>query len=112
MRIAKLIVAGSLLALLTGCANVHGTWTNAPGDKSNPIARVTFANDGTFTAEADYGPKGKQAMSGTWSMNNNKLILDADGHKREYDVTVSGNEMMIGKSKAKMTRMKGNCWCM
>ncbi|MFO0972288.1 MAG: hypothetical protein U1A27_02450 [Phycisphaerae bacterium] len=103
------------VALMSGCAGVNGTWTSAGGTDpaKNPIARVTFANDGTFTAEADYGPHGKQAMSGYWCMCGGKLHLDADGKKRDYPVEVKGDEMTIGEHKAKMQRMKGKgCCCM
>lgn len=99
------IVAIAVLPLLVGCSNIQGTWiskgaTDTPG---NPIGRVTFANDGTFTAEADYGPKGgKRAMSGTYSYNmmNGKLNLEADGAKRDYELAVKGDEMTIWKAAA------------
>ncbi|MCK6457227.1 MAG: hypothetical protein L6Q92_11955 [Phycisphaerae bacterium] len=116
MRTVKafaLVVAAGLLA---GCSSVTGTWVSkgGPDQNANPIARVTFAGDGTFTAEADYGPKGKQAMSGTWECKMGKLCLESDGQKREYDVSVKHGELTICKSgapadakKYTMTKMKG-----
>lgn len=123
MRTLKVLAGVGLVALLCGCSNVGGTWiSQSSGDKNhNPIGRVTFANDGTFTAEADYGDKGKQAMSGTYSYDgmHGKLSLDAGGQKREYDVKFEGDAMMMKKAGApgdmhhKMTRMKGkNMWGM
>lgn len=91
--------------LLVGCSNIQGTWISkgATDTPNNPIGRVTFANDGTFTAEADYGPKGgKRAMSGTYTydMMHGRLNLESDGAKRDYELTIKGDEMTIWKPSA------------
>jgi hypothetical protein len=99
-----LVAVSLLVPFLVGCSNVTGTWISkgATETPTNPIGRVTFAGDGTFTAEADYGQGGKRAMSGTYSydMMKGKLDLEADGQKREYDVSIKGDEMTISKSAA------------
>lgn len=137
MKRIKLAVAVIGVGLATGCARIGGTWVSqtAGGSESNPIGRVTFADDGTFTCEADYGAKqGKQAMSGTYhyDMMNGKLSLDANGQKREYDVSIAGDELTVckpatsaggksmadakgheGHTKFKMKRLKGpSMWSM
>ncbi len=91
-----------VLPLLVGCSNIQGTWISKGGadTPNNPIGRVTFADDGTFTAEADYGPQGgKRAMSGTYTydMMKGKLNLEADGQKRDYELSIKGSEMTIWK---------------
>ncbi len=45
------------LAMLTGCAQIAGTWKLAPGQSKGTVSfgSMTLANDGTFTAEANYG---------------------------------------------------------
>lgn len=121
MRMSRVFAGLLSLGLLAGCSNVGGTWISQTGsDKArSPIGRVTFANDGTFTAEADYGPeKGKQAMSGTYAYDNMNgvLSLDAGGQQRKYDVKIEGDQMTVSKhgatgkdapQKFGMTRMKG-----
>ena len=90
------------LPLLAGCSGIQGTWISkgATDTPTNPIGRATFAGDGTFTAEADYGAGGKRGMSGTYTYSSmkGKLDLEADGQKREYDVSIKGNEMTISKA--------------
>ena len=102
---ARIVRLTLVVPLVVGCSNIQGTWiskgaTETPG---NPIGRVTFANDGTFTAEADYGPQaGKRAMSGTYSYNmmNGALNLQADGNERKYETSIKGSELTIWKSEA------------
>lgn len=108
MRASRIAALTLFAGLLCGCSGVCGTWVAKGGDdkSKNPIARVSFCCDGTFTAEADYGPKGMKAMSGHYKACMGKLCLDADGQQRCYEISVKGDEMTVGKTHAKMTRMK------
>jgi len=117
-------------AAITGCSNIGGTWIskNAADTPKSPIGRVTFADDGTFTCEADYGPKvGTKASSGTYTYDSmkNALSIESEGKKRDYDCQISGDQMTLSNPggldpKAKtpqpkyiMTRMKGkSMWSM
>lgn len=113
MRTIHRIVAGVCLIALTGCSPVAGTWVSEGGaDKAvSPIARVTFCHDGTFTAEAEYGDKGKHAMSGGYCVKGDKLCIMADGQKRMYPFSVSGDVLTLGEHKAQMKRLKGCSGC-
>ena len=66
------------LTLLAGCASsgVSGTWQGRGAESERPFSfgSVTFAPDGTYTAEARYGDT-TRAVSGTWSMTGNTMIL-------------------------------------
>jgi hypothetical protein len=98
-------------AVLTGCAsNVAGTWVASGGaDAQNPIARVSFCSDGTFTAEADYGSGKSHAMSGCYCVKGDKITFCMDDKMREYGYKVAGDCLEIsheGKT-GKLCRVKG-----
>ena len=70
-----------LLALCTlgatGCAtNISGTWQGRGATDERPFSfgAVTFAPDGTYTAEAKYGDT-TRAVSGTYTVTGDKIIL-------------------------------------
>lgn len=98
------------IVLIAGCGNqmVVGTWTaDKQSGAASPIARATFAGDGTFTAEAEYGGGKTHAVSGTYKVEKGTLKLTTDGTTREYPVTVESCSMTMthnGKS-AKMMKM-------
>jgi hypothetical protein len=112
MRTLRTVFCVAILATMAGCANpIVGTWTGAPG--ASPIARATFANDGTFTAEAEYGQGKSHAMSGHYMLEAGKLKLEMDGNKREYEAKVVGDKLEMnykGKTET-MDRMKPKCCC-
>lgn len=65
------------LTLLAGCASgVAGTWQGRDSTTERPFSfgSVTFAPDGTYTAEAKYGDT-TRAVSGTWSMTGKTMML-------------------------------------
>lgn len=69
---------------LGGCGNaagkVVGTWEGRAVDDAAPFSfgAVTFAPDGTFTAEARYGET-TRAVSGRYSMDGETITLDGQG---------------------------------
>ena len=66
------------LSLLAGCASsgVSGTWQGRGSTAERPFSfgSVTFAPDGTYTAEAKYGDT-TRAVSGTWSITGDTMML-------------------------------------
>jgi hypothetical protein len=109
MRTIRRLIVVCCLAAVAGCASVTGTWVSEGGadPSKSPIARVTFCHDGTFTAEADYGGKEQHAMSGCYCVKGDKLCIMADGQKRMYPFSVSGDVLTIGEHKSQMKRLKG-----
>lgn len=130
MRATRLIGLGMIAAMVSGCSGIGGTWIskNAADTPKSPIGRATFADDGTFTCEADYGPKaGTKASSGTYTYDQWKkqLTIESEGKKRDYACEINGDQMTLSNPggldpKAKtpqpkytMTRMKGkSMWSM
>ena len=111
MRLLQISLVVAVMVLVTGCQSPAGTWTAEAG--SSPIARATFANDGTFTAEADYGQGKVRAMSGYYTMKDGKLKMDLGDQHREYDAKVVGDKLEMsykGKTET-MNRMKPKCCC-
>ncbi len=110
MRSIRFFALTLVVSLAAGCASpLAGTWV---ADKSttpvSPIAEVSFCEDGTFTAHAEYGDNSSHTGSGHYEYRGGKLKLDASGSTREYDVKVAGSEMHIihdGKT-FKMSRIK------
>lgn len=69
----------STLLCLPGCSapdGVSGTWQGRGALEERPFSfgSVTFAPDGTYTAEARYGNT-TRAVSGTWSMTGDTMLL-------------------------------------
>lgn len=79
-----------LIAATSGCARtLVGTWqseeVNPPENAAHfNLAKVTFNEDGTFTASATYGGQNKQD-TGTYKFDGFKLTLNTnEGKVREY----------------------------
>lgn len=110
MRNASLCVVTAALVVMSGCSSISGTWTaDKSGDSTSPIAKVSFCDDGTFTASADYGGGKTHVMSGHYTTTRGgELELDADGSQRTYSYTVDNDTLTIGKAEksAKMNRLK------
>lgn len=109
-------MAVALLALISaGCMNpVCGTWTGSgTAGPDNPIAAVSFCNDGTFTANADYGSGKTHAISGCYKMTGDKLTLCMKDEKREYGAKVTGDclEMTHKDKTQKLCRVKACAGC-
>ena len=98
-----------VLMMVAGCASIHGTWT---ADKSigsdSPIASVSFCQDGTFTAHAEYGNSRSHAMSGHYEVEDGKLVLETEGNERSYDLECEGDKLTISHmgNSGTMVRMK------
>ncbi|QDV89222.1 hypothetical protein RAS2_02860 [Phycisphaerae bacterium RAS2] len=109
MRTIHRVVAVACLMAFAGCSPITGTWVSEGGaDKAaSPIARVTFCHDGTFTAEAEYGDKGRHAMSGCYCVKGDKLCIMANDQKREYEFSVKGDVLTVGEHKSQLKRLKG-----
>lgn len=92
MRARLGITLLALAAFVVGCGGpIAGTWqASGPSGPDNPITAVTFCHDGTFTASADYGAGKMHAMSGCYTMKNDKLQLCMKDSKREYTAKIDG----------------------
>jgi len=106
----KSLLALSLLAATSlGCASpLAGTWVaDSTTADVNPIASVTFAEDGTYTAGAKYHGVAR-ATSGVWSLNDGTLMLGQGKERRSYGCTVDGDRVTLSfeGSTSVMTRMK------
>ncbi len=113
LRPAICIAALSLvLPLATGCESqssnrrIAGTWEGRGDESERPFTfgSVTFANDGTYTAEAKYGDK-TRVQTGRYVVTDDGLVLDGT---RTYDLDftdesvrftdpTTGNAMMLDR---------------
>jgi len=92
----ELLAICCVIGAVSGCGSqLRGTWT---ADKSiepaSPIAAVSFCEDGTYTAHAKYNEH-TRGSTGHYSYDAGRLSLDTDGTKRDYEVTLKGDEMRI-----------------
>lgn len=97
------------LGLMSGCSSpLAGTWVaDATSKDVNPIASVTFAEDGTYTAGAKYHGVAR-ATSGRWRMDNGTLILGSGADERRYGCSVEGDRVTLthDETTSVMRRMK------
>lgn len=111
MRKLAMLSVVLCVAVSSGCLSkpIQGTWIkDKSSDSKSPIAAVSFCGDGTFTAHAEYGDNTSHVVSGHYSTNKGRLVLDAEGKNREYGYDVSGDTLTLtheGKSSS-MSRMK------
>lgn len=101
------------LSMLTGCANVAGTWTMAPDQKPGKvtIAAMTLGSDGFYMAAAKYGDK-SETITGCYKYQNGKLMLCSSAGKREYPATLEGNKLMVtheGRTVTMIRMTADNC---
>ncbi len=97
------------LTLVAGCSGIAGTWTaDASSETTSPIANVTFAENGTFTANADYGGGRSHVISGHYTAKDGQLELDMQGQTRSYEYAVDGDTLTITHmdQPARLNRMK------
>lgn len=109
----RLLIALLAMPMLVGCASpISGTWqASGPAGPEHPIAAVSFCQDGTFAASADYGGGKTHAMAGCYMMKGDKLMLCMKDSKREYTAKVDGNCLAItheGKTQT-LCRLKNCC---
>jgi hypothetical protein len=115
-RTVSLILSTAVLALgVSGCASkpsnraLSGTWQGrAENDRPFTFGSVTFAGDGTYTAEAKYGDK-TRVQSGRFVVTENGVVLDpGTATARTYDLNfaegtvtftdpISGNAMTLDR---------------
>ena len=110
-RLFTFFVGVTVAAILSGCAsNVAGTWVAQGGTGAdNPIARVSFCSDGTFTAEAEYSGGKSHAMSGCYCVKGDRITFCTDDKMREYGYKVDGDSLEISHEGkvGKLGRVKG-----
>ncbi|GHN02363.1 hypothetical protein WSM22_38520 [Cytophagales bacterium WSM2-2] len=53
-----------------------------------------FNTDGQFTASWQTGGQQKQ-VQGTWSVINTRVTIDAQGQTKQYDYSISGNQLTL-----------------
>ena len=96
MRTVRYLLGVVVLATVAGCTSVVGTWTaDRSSSSSNPIASVSFCQDGTFTAHAEYGNNRSHAMSGHYKVEDGQLVLDTEGKERRYGVHRDDDKLTI-----------------
>ena len=83
------LTALAALSMVAGCVSpIAGTWQGRGDAVERPFSfgSVTFAGDGTFTAEARYGDT-TRAVSGTWTMTGDIIMLYGEPFgERSYNV--------------------------
>ena len=88
MRPKPFFTIAALSLLFTGCASnsLVGTWQGRGDTAERPFTfgSVTFAPDGTYTAEAKYGEK-TRVQTGRYSETSDSVTLD--DVKRSYDLS-------------------------
>lgn len=98
MRRIALLPSLCCIAFLAACATpLSGTWQGRAGDEERPFSfgSVTFAPDGTYTAEARYGDN-TRAVSGTWSMSGDMMLLYGEPFgQRSYSVTETEDTLVF-----------------
>ncbi len=110
MRVSRCVAGAVVLVVISGFSSLTGSWTaDDSGDSKSPIANVSFCEDGTFTAGADYGGGKLRVMSGHYTTTHDgQLKLESDGNRRTYTFAVVDDTLTIGKGEkpAKMKRLK------
>lgn len=86
------------LLLLAGCAtNISGTWQGRADVAERPFSfgAVTFAPDGTYTAEAKYGET-TRAVTGTYSVTGDKILLFGEPFgERSYQLAKTNGALVF-----------------
>jgi len=82
------LTAGVLCGCQTTSSDLVGTWESTRADDDLErvdfdFASVTFAPDGTYTAEMIYGGE-TLAETGTWKRTNGTLIVGSEEGTRNY----------------------------
>ncbi len=97
-----LLAALATISMVAGCVSpIAGTWQGRGDAVERPFSfgSVTFAGDGTFTAEATYGEK-TRAVSGTWSLTGDIIMLYGEPFgERSYNVKEEKNMLVFTDPK-------------
>ncbi len=96
LAVAAVALAGA------GCAShqITGTWKGgspSPGDFE--VGGMTLADDGTYTAFANYDGK-TRGFSGSWDMDGDDLVLDAG---RRYSTDLDGDRLTLTDPRTRIT---------
>jgi hypothetical protein len=95
------LLAGTIL-ILSGCAtNISGTWQGRDATLDRPFSfgAVTFAPDGTYTAEARYGET-VRAVTGTYSISGDMIMLFGEPFgERSYQLSKTKNALIFTDTK-------------
>lgn len=116
-RAIMTVAAAAMLVGASGCATSRlvGTWKSERALSGEPaagfdFAAVTFAPDGTYTAEMVYAGK-TRAQSGTWELESDGELEIGPEPEREYEVTFDGPDRLTfeaeGVASVNMVRYKG-----
>ena len=76
-KMTSILLASSIMVSLSACAtSISGTWQgrDATDDRPFSFGAVTFAPDGTYTAEAKYGDT-IRAVTGTYKISGDEIML-------------------------------------
>ena len=102
MYALKTTLLASALLMLTGCAtDISGTWQGRDStlERAFNFGAVTFAPDGTYTAEAKYGDT-IRAVSGTYSISGEMIMLYGEPFgERNYRLTSSEESLIFTDTK-------------
>ncbi len=100
MSIARITAITGLFAAATlaGCAakpgndSLAGTWQGRAADaRPFTFGSVTFAGDGTYTAEAKYGDT-TRVQTGRFAVTGDGVVLDGN---RTYDLDFEGDAVIF-----------------
>ena len=96
---ACLVAIALAMPLVTACTNsasnrqIAGTWEGRGDQAERPFTfgSVTFAEDGTYTAEAKYGDK-TRVQTGRYVVTDDGLVLDGT---RTYDLDFTAETVLF-----------------
>ena len=95
------LLAGTIL-ILSGCAtDISGTWQGRDSTMGRPFSfgAVTFAPDGTYTAEAKYGDT-VRAVTGTYSISGDTIMLYGEPFgERSYRIESTHEALVFTDNK-------------
>ncbi len=95
------LLAGTIL-ILSGCAtDISGTWQGRDSTMGRPFSfgAVTFAPDGTYTAEAKYGDT-VRAVTGTYSISGDMIMLYGEPFgERSYRIESTPEALVFTDNK-------------
>ena len=98
MKNSLLLALALGITTLSGCAtNIAGTWQGRADMSERPFSfgAVTFAPDGTYTAEAKYGDT-TRAVTGTYSVTGDKIMMYGEPFgERTYTISEKDDSLIF-----------------
>ena len=102
MNVLKSVLLATTILISTGCAtSISGTWQGRDSTTDRPFSfgAVTFASDGTYTAEAKYGDT-IRAVSGTYSISGDMIMLYGEPFgERSYRLDRTNDALVFTDTK-------------